>query len=178
MEAKNHEVLIHRLVESGDLSIDNDGRVWRVRAFGEPITPRRLLRRTKLGYLQINAVVPSVGRCLLCLAHRLVWFHFNGPIPEGLTINHKNGDKTDNRPGNLELATRKEQMLHSRDVLKNAHGQRGRQHHEARLSEADVREIRRRYAAGEQQRSIASAFGIHQQQVSKIVTRRRWASVA
>lgn len=42
------------------------------------------------------------------LVHRLVWEVFNGPIPEGMTINHISEDKTDNRLDNLELLTMKE----------------------------------------------------------------------
>ena len=50
-------------------------------------------------------------------AHRLVWRHFHGPIPDGMTINHKNGKKQDNRPENLEVMTYAEQTKHAIDVL-------------------------------------------------------------
>lgn len=36
------------------------------------------------------------------LAHRVVWIATHGAIPDGWTINHKNGDRCDNRPVNLE----------------------------------------------------------------------------
>lgn len=39
---------------------------------------------------------------------RLVWEAFNGPIPEGMQVNHINEDKTDNRLDNLNLMTPKE----------------------------------------------------------------------
>lgn len=39
------------------------------------------------------------------LAHRVIWTMFNGPIPDGLYINHINCDPSDNRIENLELAT-------------------------------------------------------------------------
>ena len=42
--------------------------------------------------------------------HRLVWTAFNGNIPEGLQVNHKNEDKGDNRLDNLELLTQKENL--------------------------------------------------------------------
>lgn len=37
--------------------------------------------------------------------HRVVWEMFNGPIPEGLVINHINGVRGDDRIENLELVT-------------------------------------------------------------------------
>ena len=39
-------------------------------------------------------------------AHRLIWVYLNGNIPEGLEIDHIDGDKTNNRIDNLRLATR------------------------------------------------------------------------
>ncbi len=38
--------------------------------------------------------------------HTLVWRHFNGEIPAGMEIHHKDGDKLNNEIGNLELVDR------------------------------------------------------------------------
>jgi hypothetical protein len=42
--------------------------------------------------------------------HRVIWEMFNGPIPEGMEIDHINRVKSDNRIENLRLATRKQNM--------------------------------------------------------------------
>lgn len=40
--------------------------------------------------------------------NRLVWSAFNGPIPEGMVVNHNDEDKTNNVLTNLSLMTQKE----------------------------------------------------------------------
>ena len=52
------------------------------------------------GYLRINLNKKSH------VTHRLIWVYLNGEIPEGLEIDHIDGDKTNNRIDNLRLATR------------------------------------------------------------------------
>lgn len=46
-------------------------------------------------------------------AHRLIWIYFNGDIPTGLTIDHINRDRADNRIENLRLATSSENNKNS-----------------------------------------------------------------
>lgn len=119
------------------------------------------------------------GKRRSALAHRLVWRHFNGRIPDGLTVNHRNGVKDDNRPSNLELATYVDQMYHAIDEL-GRHAclqQDGASNHQAKLTDQQVIEIRRRRAAGEQLVPIANDFGIAMQTVSKIARGDSWRSV-
>lgn len=39
------------------------------------------------------------------MAHRIVWEMHNGPIPEGMQIDHISGDRADNKIENLRLVT-------------------------------------------------------------------------
>ena len=60
------------------------------------------------GYYIVKLYLNSVKKN--ASVHRLVWTAFNGPIPEGLQINHLNENKSDNRLENLSLCTAKENI--------------------------------------------------------------------
>lgn len=62
----------------------------------------------------------------------------------------------------------------ARDKIRDGTHNGGSAHHRARLTEADVREIRRRYAAGALQRDLAAEYGISRGHVSGIVRGRFW----
>lgn len=113
-----NEAFFCEYVKSGILEIDQHGRIWKI---ADRVWDRRTRTSSKVqcaprraeslrhGYLYMGVNVG--GKSLQALAHRVVWWHFKGPIPIGLTINHINGDKTCNDPSNLELATYKELAL-------------------------------------------------------------------
>ena len=83
------------------------------------------------------------GQRVMRSVHRLVAEAFIGPCPEGLEVNHKNGQKQDNRPENLEYVTTAENLSHARTtgLIDN----RGCRNHFAKLTEVQVREIRRQF---------------------------------
>lgn len=49
------------------------------------------------------------------LWHRFVWEFFHGPIPKDKQVNHKDGNKTNNRLDNLELISQRENLYHAMD---------------------------------------------------------------
>lgn len=73
------------------------------------------------GYLNAGLYnTPGVKNKTYYRVHRLVWESFNGAIPEGYVVDHKNGDKKDNRLENLQLLTWSENATkyHRVDKLK------------------------------------------------------------
>ena len=57
--------------------------------------------------------------------HRIIWELFNGPIPEGMVIDHVNGDSLDNKIENLECKTREENMQNKKGCSNNTSGKTG-----------------------------------------------------
>lgn len=48
------------------------------------------------------------------MEHRVIWAWHNGAIPNGLVINHKDYNKSNNNIGNLEIITQKENVTYSK----------------------------------------------------------------
>jgi hypothetical protein len=59
-------------------------------------------------------------------------------------------------------------------IIKKGIGFRGDSKPGAKLTEIDVREIRRRFSAGETLRELAGCFGVNDSNISHIVRRRNW----
>ena len=58
------------------------------------------------------------------LAHRLVWLYVYGDWPDG-QIDHKNGDRDDNRIGNLRLASASQNQWNCKTPKNNKSGYKG-----------------------------------------------------
>lgn len=175
MLSKNREEEVFQAVLRGLLEVHEDGSVWRVAVARTSrwdgtvriyrASPHRIDPSVGPGYRLVHATVD--GKQRTCLAHRLAWRALRGQIPDGMVINHKNGDKADNRPENLEVVTPSENTIHAYQIgLMDEHGE---VNPAAKLSNAQVEEIRLRCAAGaETQEEIAADFGVAFQTVSKI----------
>jgi hypothetical protein len=110
--------------------------------------------------------------------HLLVLTAFVGPPANGQQCRHLNGDRCDPRLENLTWGTAKE---NSADRILHGTQASGERHGAARLTDADVREIRRRYCKISSRHGnggkLAAEYGISISQVHNIVTRKAWAHV-
>lgn len=116
-------------------------------------------------------------------AHRVAYQHFVGPIPEGMFVCHKCDVRACVNPEHLFVGTHADNM---RDMCAKGRAghhtapdkkARGTTNGSAKLTDSDVREIRRRRAAGQSLRSIGRAFGVSHKTVGLIVTGRAWKHV-
>ena len=106
--------------------------------------------------------------------HKLVLLAFVGPCPEGKQCCHGNGQHGDNRVSNLRWGTPAEncrdRFLHGCDI-------RGEGSPTAKLSEADVREIRRAVKSGVMQITLAKKYGVTAPAIHRIVIRKSWKHI-
>jgi hypothetical protein len=110
-------------------------------------------------------------------AHRLVWACAHGPIPEGMFVLHRCDNPPCVRLDHLFLGTHADNMADmaakgraSRNLTRRY--PRGDEHRGAKLSDAQVEDVRRRYAAGEaSQTALAAEFGVSQPLISQVVRR-------
>lgn len=66
-------------------------------------------RKAGKGYLQVGLYKDVKVKWLY--VHRLVWIAFNGPIPNGMVINHKDQNPLNCNLDNLMLCTNRENLL-------------------------------------------------------------------
>jgi hypothetical protein len=124
------------------------------------------------GYLMARIKRGSGSTRSLERIHRLLWEMAHGTeVPSGMLVRHLDDVKSNNAPGNLALGTHLDNMT---DRVANGNGQDGERNATAKLTEIQVREIKRRRAVGESLRSLATEFGISIQRVCDLSKGRGW----
>lgn len=102
-------------------------------------------------------------------------------LKEDETVNHRNGNPTDNRPENLEVLTYSKLFRRDRtsDIAKTKETDavKGVEHHNAKLTPEKVREIRRLYEKGMSQRKLAKQFDVSYYTVNSLLVGRTWKNV-
>lgn len=175
-----------------DLDLPPEAEVWKV----NPSFPdyeisslgrvRRLTTRTsaKAGTILRAAMhysgypqhgLSSEGRTVTIRLSRLVCETFHGPSPTSdHHCAHGDDNPSNNRASNLRWATRLENEADKTDRDRRPIGSR---HVGAKLTEEDVREIKKRRAAGALYRVLAEDYGVTTGLIGTVLMGRRWKHV-
>ena len=153
----------------GVYSVSNLGRVRRdATCTGKPRS--RILH----GYIEAHGyrvIALSANRATrLVKAHRLVADAFLGECPDGLQINHKDGDKSNNAVNNLEYVTPSKNIQHAYDEL-------GDMGNRKRTPPSVVLAMRKRHEDGLGIAAVAREFCCSMSGASRIINRKRWPNL-
>lgn len=121
------------------------------------------------GYGKFNVKAKQV------LAHRYSWFLHQGTIPKGLLVCHTCDNRVCVNPQHLFLGTHAD---NTRDAWNKGRVLFGEKSPCSKITEVQVREIRRLCETGLTNRTIAKKYNLNQSQVSRIKTGKRWGSVS
>lgn len=110
------------------------------------------------------------------LVHRLIALAFVAADPGKDFVNHKDGDKRNNRADNLEWVTRSENMFHAyAHGLKNP--PKGESNGRSKLSSDDVLFIKQNYSRGDKThgaKALAKKFNVAHQTICAVVSGQNW----
>ena len=123
----------------------------------------------------VVCVLP-IGRELK--AHRVAWVLHNGvPIPpESPVVRHSCDNPSCVNPAHLMTGTQTDNVNDAVERGRNSAG-KGERHHLAKLTEDDIREIRKLKGEGATCRALGRQFGVGGDQISRICTLKVWQEV-
>ena len=150
----------------GIYSVSNTGHIRRD-VKSDRAYAGRLLNPTPdgCGYLQVCLYKDNAGRAIK--VHKLVCLMFLGVRPEGMEINHKDGDKLNNFVENLEYVTHKQNMHHAQ---KNGLIRRlnGHDVSSSKLTEADVNYIKNAFINKESPTKLAKLYSVNRSTIYRV----------
>jgi hypothetical protein len=124
------------------------------------------------GYVRVK-LCAAPGKHYTKKAHHVVAEAFIGPRPDGLEVNHINGVRDDNRPENLEYVTHLANV-HDAVAKRNSYSKPGERNPRAKLTWAQVNDIRARLASGERQCDLARAYQVDKTTMSSLARGETW----
>lgn len=153
-------------------SVPIDGTIGRKR--GRQLNPKP--NKHRKNYLSVQLCV--IGRKpKYWQLHRIIALVFLGPCPEGMQVNHKDGNKSNNHVDNLEYVTCLENIRHCwSNGLHGTEHCRGVRNNKAKLTEDDVRQIRTDYPTSSMTQ-LAKRFNVSVHNISSIIRRKMWKHI-
>jgi hypothetical protein len=96
--------------------------MWNARFSGKVVGSRTMQRSGKRLATMVSLRELTTSKLIV---HRIVWEMHYGPIPDGMQIDHINGEPWDNRISNLRLATHSQNSRNARKRVDNTSGLKG-----------------------------------------------------
>lgn len=144
---------------------------YQISSYGRLKSKDRVVRKGRImlappnssGYHHTSLNVKGVKKGVYI--HLIVAAHFVDNTLSKPEVNHKDGDKSNNKCNNLEWVTKCENVRHAYHTLRRGH---------IKLAPQDVIAIRESYATGNGVGIISDATGVSRSNIQAIVTRQSW----
>ena len=111
----------------------------------------------------------------LLYVHRLVCAAFHGEPQPGHCCNHKDGNRLNNHPSNLEWMTLSQNECHAIAYLGKSNA--GERNGQSKLTEEQVLEMRKLRDKGYTHQRLGNLFGVGRKTAGDIVNRKRWRHI-
>lgn len=163
----------------GLYSVSNKGRI---RSLTRKIPTRLGSARTMIVRGRIMRCEPQAatyrqvrlcrdGKCKTRTIHTLVAASFIGEHGAGKQVRHLDGDPLNCCVSNLCYGT---QLQNNQDKIRHGTSNRGQRNARSKLTETQVREIRKLKKQGWKRSQLARAFGLAPASIQSITSRRNW----
>lgn len=165
----------------GLYQVSNLGRIKRLEHENKFGNRKRMLKEkimklneNKHGYRGVNFSIN--GKVKAQSVHRLVATYFIPNVENLPEVNHKNGDKSNNKYFNLEWCSRKENMRHAHD--NNLINHKGTNSILSKLEAEEVIEIRTVYnAEAITYQQLAEKFGVGTSTIGRVIREEVYSNV-
>lgn len=179
-----NDTYFKNLIVSGAITVTAKGFVFNTKTKRNIGYSQKLSDKGNGCYRSVGWKDPVTKKVIHIQVHRLVWIAHNGPIPLGLTINHKDGNKSNNSINNLEVASYSDNNCHaisaglkkhSAETLKKLRAvQSGERHPFAKLTNKQAVEIRNLYSKDCNMYKLAEIFGCSYTSINRIINRKSY----
>lgn len=171
----------------GRYAITKDGRVW---SYPKTVKVGKnggvrfdkgkwlIATKAKAGKNHLRVYLAKDGIKMPILVHRAVAIAYIDNPNEYPFINHIDGNPLNNSVDNLEWCTAKQNTQHATNMGMNTPPvQKGNRNSQAKLTESQVREIRKLYERVTNCSAIARLYGVNPKTINDIVNRKHWAHI-
>ncbi len=158
--------------------VGTDGSIWSRWKVGSKKPGGELLS----SWHRVRGTLNDSGYIMVCFRtkrlhrlHRIILETFVGPCPPGMEACHDpDRDRKNCALSNLRWDTRKSNHA---DQAKHGTKPIGERKPSAKLTEADVVQIREQVSSGASRKEVAASFGIHRAHLNSICRHRFWSHV-
>lgn len=152
--------------------VDEEGNVFSLNYRSKGKEQKMKPNKDSVGYFRVSFRKPKIFKTKR--VHRLVAETFIPNPQHKKFVNHKNGNKLDNRVSNLEWCSRSENEKHAFKIGLKSHV--GEKHNKSKLTEDNVKDIRLLHKIIKR-KNLSNMFNVSIHCIDNVIYRKSWRHV-